>query len=140
MVIRIWDLRRLIVPLSYFIEQPFQNWTRESAALMGNVIIYLDYRAPIDIIRKKVEEIAKASRYWDKKVIHTQVTDFKNDTMEVRFLMTAKDAPTAYDLRCEVREKLVDFLQREHPEALPVRRIETGQPPMASGSPGAVSG
>lgn len=122
-VVRIWDMRRLIVPLSYFIERPFQNWTRESSALMGNVIIYLDYRAPLDAIRAKVTQIAQNSVYWNKKVAHVQVTDFTADTMEVRILLTANDAAKTFDLRCEVREKLIDFLQREYPDALPVRRI-----------------
>eukprot|EP00873_Tetraselmis_striata_P031734 jgi/Tetstr1/451998/TSEL_039034.t1 len=123
-VLRIWDMRRLIVPLSYFIEQPFQNWTREGAALLGTVIIYLDYRAPLDAIRRKVEDIASKSDLWNGKVAHVQVTDFKTDTMEVRILVSANNSGKAFDLRCEVREKLIDFLQREHAYALPVRRIE----------------
>lgn len=123
-VLRIWDMRRLIVPLSYFIEQPFQNWTREGAALLGTVIIYLDYRAPLDAIRRKVEDIANKSDLWNGEVAHVQVTDFKIDTIEVRILVSANNSGKAFDLRCEVREKLIDFLQREHAYALPVRRIE----------------
>ncbi|SDG85967.1 mechanosensitive ion channel family protein [Pelagibacterium luteolum] len=123
-VLRIWDMRRLIVPLSYFIEQPFQNWTREGSALLGTVIIFLDYRAPLDAIRGKVEEIAKASPLWNGEVAHVQVTDLKADSMEIRILVSANNSGKAFDLRCEVREKLIDFLQREHAYALPVRRLE----------------
>lgn len=125
-VVRIWDWRRLILPLSYFIEHPFQNWTREGAALIGNVMIYLDYSVPVDVVRKKVEEIAKASPNWDKQVVGVQVTDFKEFTMEVRILVSARNAGRAFDLRCEVREKLIAFLQAEHPGALPRYRTELG--------------
>lgn len=123
-VLRIWDMRRLIVPLAYFIEQPFQNWTREGAALLGTVIIPLDYRAPLGVIRRKVEEIAEGSALWNGEVAHVQVTDFRTDTMDVRIIVSANNSGKVFDLRCEVREKLIDFLQREHAYALPVRRIE----------------
>jgi len=123
-VVRIWDLRRMIVPLSYFIEKPFQNWTRESSTLIGTVLMYVDYRAPVDIMRKKAEEIVRASNRWDGRVFNVAVTDFKNDTMEVRILASAGNSGTVFDLRCEIREKLVDFLQREHPEVLPRQRTE----------------
>lgn len=121
-VVKLWDLRRMIVPLTYFIEKPFQNWTRESSSLIGNVIIYLDYRAPIDIVREKFNAILKESKRWDGEVCAAQVTDFKENTMEVRLLMSARSSGEAFDLRCEVREKLIDFLQREHPAALPHTR------------------
>jgi len=121
-VLRLWDWRRLILPLSYFIEKPFQNWTREDSALIGTVMIHLDYRAPVDVIRRKIDEIARASPLWDRRVMAVQVTDFRQNTMEVRILVSARTAPRVFDLRCEVREKLIDFLQREHPEALPVIR------------------
>ncbi|HET7911696.1 MAG TPA: mechanosensitive ion channel domain-containing protein [Pseudolabrys sp.] len=121
-VVKLWDLRRMIVPLTYFIEKPFQNWTRESSSLIGNVMIYLDYRAPIDLIREKFAAILKESHRWDGQVSAVQVTDFKEGTMEVRLLMSARSSGQAFDLRCEVREKLIEFLQREHPEALPHTR------------------
>ena len=123
-VIRIWDWRRLILPLSYFIEKPFQNWTREGSALIGTVMIYLDYAAPVADIRKKVEEIATASPLWDRRVVNVQVTDFKDKTMEIRILISAATSPQTFDLRCEMREKLVAFLQQAHPQALPRQRIE----------------
>jgi small-conductance mechanosensitive channel len=123
-VVRIWDLRRLVVPLSYFIEKPFQNWTRENAALIGVVYFYLDYRAPIGVIRDKLEDIVKQSKDWNGKTVSLLVTDSKESTMEVRAIMSADDASQAWNLRCEVREKMIDFLQREHPEALPRQRAD----------------
>ncbi len=121
-VVKLWDWRRLIVPLTYFIEKPFQNWTREGSALIGNVMIYVDYRAPVEIIRAKFNDILKQSNKWDGNVAALQVTDFKEGSMELRCLMSARSAGTAFDLRCDVREKLIDFLQKEHPEALPRSR------------------
>ena len=123
-VLKLWDWRRMIVPLTYFIEKPFQNWTRESAALIGTAMIYVDYRAPVEAIRRQLEAIASASRFWDGKVVNLQVTDCKNDTIELRCLISARSAGQAFDLRCEVREKLIDYLQREHPEALPRQRAD----------------
>jgi small-conductance mechanosensitive channel len=123
-VIRIWDLRRLILPLSYFMEHPFQNWTRESASLIGTVTIYLDYAVSIDALRAKVEEIAAASPLWDGKVVNVQVTDFKRDVMEVRILVSASNSARAFDLRCEVREKLAAFLMAEYPHAVPRKRTD----------------
>jgi small-conductance mechanosensitive channel len=123
-VVRIWDLRRLVVPLSYFIEKPFQNWTRESAALTGVVYFYLDYRAPIGVIREKLKELVEQSQFWNGKSASVQVTDAKETTIEVRAIMSANDAGQTWNLRCEVREKMIDFLQREYPEALPRQRAD----------------
>jgi small-conductance mechanosensitive channel len=121
-VVRLWDLRRLIVPLTYFIEKPFQNWTREGAAVMGSAMLYLDHTAPIDVIRQKARAIVEKSPLWNGAVCGVQVTDMKQETIEVRVLVSSNNAGANFDLRCEVREKLVDFLAREHPEALPRRR------------------
>lgn len=123
-VIRVWDLRRLIVPLTYFIEKPFQNWTRENASIIGSAFFYLDYRAPIETMRDELNRIVEQSKWWDRKVVALQVTDLKERTIEVRALMSAANAGNAFELRCEVREKMVDFLQREHPAALPTQRAE----------------
>ncbi len=123
-VVRLWDWRRMIVPLSYFIEKPFQNWTREGSALIGSAMIYVDYRAPVGVIRDKLAEIVKNSKNWDGRVVNLQVTDAKEDTIELRCLMSARSAGLAFDLRCEVREQLIDFLQKHHPEALPRQRSE----------------
>ncbi|SON57015.1 Small-conductance mechanosensitive channel [Hartmannibacter diazotrophicus] len=127
-VIRIWDWRRLILPLSYFIEQPFQNWTREGAALIGTVMLYLDYTVPVDVIRAQVDHIAKTSPLWDGKVAHVQVTDFREHTMEIRILISASNSPRTYDIRCEVRERLITYLQQNYPECLPRLRAELRQP------------
>jgi small-conductance mechanosensitive channel len=127
-VVRLWDWRRMVVPLSYFIEHIFQNWTREDANLIGTVMLYADYTAPVAAMRAKLEEIAQASPLWDKKVVNMQVTDFKNDTMEIRMLVSAGNAPRVFDLRCEVREKMIGWLQTEHPGALPRRRAEIENP------------
>lgn len=122
-VIRLWDWRRMIVPLSFFIEQPFQNWTRESAALIGTVFLYVDFTVPVIELRKKLEEIARASKLWDRRVVVLQVTDFKETAMEIRMLVSASTAGRAFDLRCEVREKMIAFVQQRYPDALP--RIRT---------------
>ncbi|WP_127092173.1 mechanosensitive ion channel family protein [Aquabacter cavernae] len=123
-VLKLWDWRRLILPLSYFMEKPFQNWTREGSALIGTVMIYLDYAVPIAEVRRKVEEIAAGSRLWDRQVVNVQVTDFRESVMEVRILVSASNGGRAFDLRCEVREKLIAFLQEAYPQALPRLRTE----------------
>ena len=123
-VVRIWDLRRLIVPITYFLEKPFQNWTRISADILGTVFLYVDYTVPIDAIREEVQQILAASPLWDKKVGGVQVTNTTDKTMEIRVLLSAADASTAWDLRCLVREKLVDFIRRKYPDGLPRLRTE----------------
>jgi small-conductance mechanosensitive channel len=127
-VVQLWDWRRLILPLSYFIENPFQNWTRESSALIGTVMIYLDYSVPLEVIRRKVEEIAKGSPLWDRRVVNIAVTDFREAVMEIRILVSASNSGRTFDLRCEVREKLIDFIQREYPAALPRMRAVMNEP------------
>lgn len=124
-VVRLWDLRRMVVPLSYFIEKPFQNWTRIGGELIGSVFFYVDHTAPVDAIRTKLTEIASQSKLWNGKVVSLQVSDCKETTIELRALVSANSASSVWDLRCEVREKLIDFLQREYPSALPRRRYET---------------
>lgn len=124
-VVLTWDLRRLIVPLTYFIEKPFQNWTRGSTNLLGAVVFYVDYTVPVDRVRVKVEEIVKASSRWDGKVVNLQVTDAKVDALELRALASAANAADAWDLRCELRERLIAFLQSDYPQAFPKRRQQT---------------
>ena len=123
-VVKLWDLRRMIVPLTYFIEKPFQNWTRESSTLIGTVLIYVDYRAPVAAMRKAAEDIVRASSRWDGRVFNVAVTDFKHDTMEVRILASGATSGKVFDLRCEIREKLIEVLQRDHPASLPRQRTE----------------
>jgi small-conductance mechanosensitive channel len=129
-VVRLWDLRRMILPLTYFIEKPFQNWTREANAMLGAVMLPVDYRAPVAAIRAKAEEIVKASPLWDGQTLAVQVTDLNHDSMQIRILASSKQS---FDLRCEIREKLIDWLQREHPEALPRARSEAVTPATAIG-------
>ena len=121
-VVRVWDLRRLIVPLSYFIEQPFQNWTRRTADLLGTSMIYVDYTTPVDEVRAELERILKTTELWDGKAWGLQVTDLTENTMQLRALMSASDSSKSFDLRCLVRERLVAFLQAHHPDCLPQRR------------------
>ncbi|MCC7043137.1 MAG: mechanosensitive ion channel, partial [Acidobacteria bacterium] len=118
-VVRIWDLRRLVLPITYFIEQPFQNWTRTSSDILGTVFLHVDYTVPVNELRSELTRILQHSRHWDGKVNGLVVTDVKERTLEVRALASAADASAAWDLRCEVREKLVDFLRRNHPGSLP---------------------
>ncbi|WP_337188650.1 mechanosensitive ion channel domain-containing protein [Phenylobacterium sp.] len=123
-VIRIWDLRRLIVPLKYFMEKPFQNWTRESAELLGVVMLYLDYRAPVEAIRERLAGILAGTGLWDGKVSVVQVTDARERTMEVRILASARSSGEAFDLRCLIREQIIGWLREAHPEALPHARLQ----------------
>jgi small-conductance mechanosensitive channel len=121
-VVRLWDRRCMIVPLSYFIEQPFQNWTRESSALIGTVFLYVDFTVPVEDLRQELERIVRASPLWDRRVVNLQVTDFKESAMELRMLVSASTAERTFDLRCEVREKMIAYVQKCHPEALPHTR------------------
>ncbi|WP_246853615.1 mechanosensitive ion channel family protein [Rufibacter aurantiacus] len=121
-VLRIWDQRRLVLPINYFIEKPFQNWTRTTSELLGTVFLYLDYTAPIEALRGELARVLKATHLWDGRVGILQVTESKERTLELRVLVSAADSSSAFDLRCFVREKLVDFVQKNHPECLPVTR------------------
>jgi small-conductance mechanosensitive channel len=131
-VVRIWDLRRLILPLTYFIEKPFQNWTHENADLLGSVLLQVDYSVPVDRLREKLNEIVHASKLWDGKVAVLQMTDTPGNMVQLRALVSARNSGSAWDLRCEVREKLIGFLQREYPEALPRQRLELHGDAMAA--------
>jgi small-conductance mechanosensitive channel len=122
-VVNIWDKRRLIVPTTWFFEKPFQNWTRTTAELMGSVLIYTDYNVPIEELRKELTRLLEESPFWDKKVNVLQVTDAKQNCIELRALMSAKDSPNAWELRVNIREKLIEFLQKNYPESLPKNRI-----------------
>jgi small-conductance mechanosensitive channel len=123
-VVRIWDLRRLIVPVSYFIEKPFQNWTRRTADLLGTVFLYADYSLPVEAVRNELHHVLETSKLWDGKVWGLQVSNTTDRTMELRALMSAPDSSTAWDLRCYVREKLISFLQEQFPQSLPRMRAE----------------
>ena len=121
-VIKIWDLRRLVVPLSYFIDKPFQNWTRTTANLLGVVLIYADYRLPVDDVREELHRLLEGSDLWDKRAWGLQVTDATDKTMQLRALVSAADGSRLWDLRCYIREKLIAYIAEKHPDALPFDR------------------
>lgn len=123
-VVKLWDLRRLVVPISQFIEKPFQNWTRNSADLLGAVTLQVDYATPVDELREELVRIVKASTLWDEKVAGIQVVDSGERSMTLRALVSASNSARAWDLRCEVREKLIAFLNANHPQALPRTRAQ----------------
>ena len=122
--VRTWDLRRLVLPITYFIEKPFQNWSRVSTELLGTVILYLDYQVPLGELRKELKRLVENNPKWDRRVCGLQVTDAKQSTIEVRALVSGTDPGKTFDLRCEVREGLIEFLRRDYPESLPrVRNV-----------------
>ncbi|MDT0649807.1 mechanosensitive ion channel family protein [Autumnicola edwardsiae] len=122
-VVRIWDKRRLVVPSTYFIENTFQNWTRQSADILGTVFIYTDYEIPFDKLREEQTRLLEATPLWDKQVNVVQVTDATEKTVEIRLLVSAKDSSTAWDLRVYLRENMLKFIQKNYPESLPKTRI-----------------
>jgi small-conductance mechanosensitive channel len=126
--VRTWDLRRVILPITYFVEKPFQNWSRVSTDLLGAVVLYLDYQAPIGELRKELKRLVENNPKWDRKVCGLQVTDTKQNTIEVRALVSSTDAGKLSDLRCDVREGLIEFLCRNYPESLP-RQRSVSEPP-----------
>jgi small-conductance mechanosensitive channel len=123
-VVKIWDERRLVVPLQYVIEHPFQNWTRTGSELLGTVYLWLDYRVPIAPLRAELQRVCESAPEWDKRVAMIQVTDADQHAIQIRVLVSTQDASKGWDLRCRVREALIDFVQREYPEALPRLRAE----------------
>lgn len=125
-VVRIWDQRRLVLPISHFFERPFQNWTRSSAQVIGSVFLYVDYTAPVAAIRAEFDRVVRTSPHWDGQVSQLQVSDASERTMQLRAIMSAANAGAAWDLRCDVRERLIDWLQREHPTVLPRVRLDGG--------------
>jgi small-conductance mechanosensitive channel len=118
-VLKIWDLRRLIVPLSWFIENPFANWTRTSANILTYSYLYLDYMVPVKELRTQLEVVVKASGMWDEVALACQVTNLTPQSMEVRCLMSAKDSGTAFNLQCYVREEMMEWVKAKYPEAYP---------------------
>ena len=137
-VVRIWDERRLVVPLNWFIENPFQNWTRRSSQLIGTVFLMLDYRMPLAPLREELKRLCREAPEWDGRVCVLQVTDANEHAMQLRALVSSSDSGRGWDLRCHVREGLIAYVQANHPEALPRWRgeLERGghppeQPPMS---------
>lgn len=122
-VVRLWDRRRLILPITYFVEKPFQNWTRSDASITGSILLYLDYNAPVEAIRQKARALAEADPLWNQESFAVQVIDTTPTTAVVRVLVSSNDAPSNFDLRCHLRESLITFLREEHPRSLPQTRL-----------------
>lgn len=127
-VVRIWDQRRLVLPIRYFIEKPFQNWTRTTSEILGTTFFYLDFSIPIGELRKEYNRLVEASPLWDKRVKVLQVTDMKERSVEVRTLASARNSSEAFDLRCYIRENLMLFIQKNYPESFPKNRSEVINP------------
>jgi len=123
-VMRTWDERRLIIPTSYFVDNPFQNWTRHESRVIGTVFLTMDFTVPVEAVRCETQRILEASPLWDRREWVLQVTEITTQGVELRALVSARNAAQSWDLRCEVREKLIAFLQREHPGALPRERTD----------------
>ncbi|MBW3549486.1 MAG: mechanosensitive ion channel family protein [Proteobacteria bacterium] len=128
-VVRVWDERRLIVPLQWFIQNPFQNWTRSSAQLLGTAFLWLDYRTPMAAVRAELKRICQSDERWDGRVCVAQVTETEQSTIQVRLLVSARDSGTLFDLRCAVRERMIDYLCAQHPHALPLLRADIARHP-----------
>lgn len=130
-VVRIWDLRRLVVPITYFIEKPFENWTRTSASILGYVNFEFDYTLPVGEFRREFERQIKTNKNWDNQVANIQVVNCGEKTMTLRALMSSRDSSAAWDLRCEVREAMIAYVQQKYPQSLPLNRL-TGAGNMAN--------
>jgi small-conductance mechanosensitive channel len=129
-VVRIWDKRRLVLPTTYFLERPFQNWTRTSADIIGTVFLYTDYTVPFQPLRDELTKLLHTTPLWDGKVNVLQVTDTKQTTVEIRILVSAKNSPTAWDLRVFIREKMVEFIREHYPQSLPKTRVAMESEPI----------
>lgn len=126
-VLRIWDERRLIIPLQWFIENPFENWTRTGSEILGTIFLYADYTTPVETVRAEAKRLVEAAPEWDKRAFAVQVTDITERTMQIRVLVSARNAGAAFELRCKLREGMLAFLAREYPQCLPLVR-STGEP------------
>jgi small-conductance mechanosensitive channel len=133
-VVRLWDLRRMILPLTYFINTPFQNWTYSTANLIGSVDIQVDYSVPVAAIRDEVARILASAPLWDKHVGNVAMTDATKDASEIRVLVSARNSSDLFDLRCLVRERLVRFISERYPGSLPGTRTENAPVPAGAGS------
>ncbi len=133
-VVKIWDNRRLVLPISYFVQQPFQNWTRTTADIIGTVFLYVDYRFPIDELRGELDNILESTDLWDRVTKVIQVTESTEKSMQLRVLVSAPDSPSAWDLRCLVREKLIKFIQDKYPEYLPLARANISSSDILNGN------
>ena len=135
-VLKLWDERRLVVPLQWFIENPFQNWTRSSARITGTVMLWVDYRMPLAPLREAAQRACEAAPEWDRRLCLLQVVEAGERSMQLRVLVTSGDSGSNWDLRCKVREALVYFMQREYPQYLPLTRAELAGMPSAQATSG----
>ena len=126
-VIKLWDKRRLVLPSTYFLEKPFQNWTRNNADIIGSVFLYTDYTISFDSLRKELTRLLNDTKLWDKKVNVLQVTDSKESSIEIRILVSAKNSPIVWDLRVYIREKMIEFIKNNYPQSLPKTRVVLNQ-------------
>lgn len=122
-VVNIWDKRRLVLPINYFIEKPFQNWTRTTAEILGTVFIYADFTIPVQALRQQFMRLLEGHRLWDGKVAVMQVTDLKEQSMEIRCLMSCRNSGDAFDLRCYIREQMIEYIRTAFPESLSQTRV-----------------
>jgi small-conductance mechanosensitive channel len=122
-IVRLWDRRRLILPITYFVEKPFENWTRSDASIIGSIILYLDYNVPVDKLREKARKLAEDDPLWTGETFAVQVIDTLPTCIQVRILVSAPDSPSAFDLRCHMREELIAFIRDEYPQGLPQSRL-----------------
>jgi len=143
-VVRLWDWRRLVLPITYFVDHPFENWTRREKDLIGTVILYADYHLPMEPLREEAQRLAEASPRWNRRVCTVQTLEMTERNKQLRVLVSATGGPNAFDLRCEIREGLIDFICRHYPEHLPTVRLEmpernggnAPQPPLSEALPG----
>lgn len=123
-VVKIWDERRLILPVTWFLEKPFQNWTRTTSDIIGTIFLYVDYSFPVDSLRETIPEILKENTNWDGRVWNVQVTNITEHNKELRIMISSSDASKNWDLKTELREKLIDFINEFHPESYAKRRVK----------------
>ncbi|NJO89490.1 MAG: mechanosensitive ion channel [Chloroflexia bacterium] len=123
-VVKIWDERRLVLPVNYFLEKPFQNWTRSNADIIGSIFLYVDYSFPVDSLREILPAMLEGNTDWDKRVLNVQVTNTTEFHKEVRVLLSSPDASKNWDLRTFVREKIIDFVCSSYPESFAKIRVE----------------
>ncbi len=123
-VLNIWDKRRMIFPINYFIEKPFQNWTRNNSELLGTVLLYVDYTIPIEALRAAFLKLVKGHPLWDEQVAVVQVTNATEKSVEIRLLVSSFDSGKAFDLRCFLREKMIEFIQTNYPNSFPKTRLQ----------------
>jgi small-conductance mechanosensitive channel len=131
-VVHLWDDRRMVLPLTYFIEKPFQNWTRTSSGLLGTVLVWVDYSFPVDEGRTALKEIIESNPLWDKRFWNLQVSDASEKSMQLRVIATSADSSKSWDLRCAIRENFIAYIQKNHPQSLPQLRTQLGDADIAS--------